>query len=177
MAESGEARKKARGRPQKRKPKAGFVKGNQPPLRWRRDDWEKEHEVVPVPPALRSSTGATGLASQHHTMRLLHLQKVFNMFNLSYKEHEKQEIACQNPVFQPDQEIRVGLGTKLSLRCQHCSYRSKTHQLYDTVDTPHKPGPKAVEANVHFQSALQETLVETKKQETCYYPLVFQFLH
>ena len=74
-------------------------------------------------------------------MRLLHKDRIVNMWNECIEEHAYNGINCNIPRFEVYKEVKKGICWSQSLKCTKCNYRSKQYKLYDEVPSSTR-GPK-----------------------------------
>lgn len=89
-------------------------------------------------------------------MRILHREKINDMYNESIAQHNaRDDWDCMTPQFELNKEVKWGLCWKQTLSCRKCNYVSRKFKLYDEVPSTNR-GPKQAKPNLGFQIGLQE---------------------
>lgn len=97
-------------------------------------------------------------------MRLLHKDRIVNMWNECIEEHAYNGINCNIPRFEVYKEVKKGICWSQSLKCTKCNYRSKQYKLYDEVPSSTR-GPKYARPNIGLQVGLQECPMSNTKAQ------------
>ncbi len=102
-----------------------------------------------------SSTGRSSnkVYSQRH---------VESLFNTEIKNHIKYKAECGGDLkFDVENEQQRGVSWRERLICTECDFKSKYHNLYDTIDS-NKRGSKTSAMNIQAQIGLMTTLISSK---------------
>ena len=113
------------------------------------------HVLRPKPKSTDETTSDYLKGDGKGEMRLIHMDKLMEMFNKSIQEH--MDLSCELPHFEVASETKKGLCWKMALKCNNCKYVSIQYKLYDEVISNGKRGPKFAKPNLGLQVGLQET--------------------
>jgi hypothetical protein len=121
------------------------------------------HVLRPQPGNEEGPTSSYLEGDGNGDMRLLHMDKLVEMFNTSITEHGCQpDATCPCPQFEVADEIKKGICWKMSVKCKCCKYTSVRYNLYEEVAS-NKRGPKYAKPNLGLQVGLQETPISKTK--------------
>ena len=96
--------------------------------------------------------------------RLVDMNRVVHLFNNAIQAHSKQS-KDHMPHFAWGSETKWGLGCKISLVCNLCTFQTEEKKMYAEVDTG-RPGRKAAESNIGLAVATQNTAIGPTKVQT-----------
>ena len=89
--------------------------------------------------------------------RIVHLEKVQEMYIDALKQHESVSPACDGSLrFDQDGEVQHGLAWQETLKCSKCQFRSEKCKLYKEIDTG-KRGKKAADINLSVHVGTSHT--------------------
>lgn len=113
------------------------------------------HVLRPKPKIAEDTTSEYLSGDGKGEMRLVHMDKLMEMFNKIIEEH--LDSSCERPHFEVAKETKKGVCWKMSLKCSYCRYVSIQYKLYEEVISHGKRGPKFAKPNLGLQVGLQET--------------------
>lgn len=91
---------------------------------------------------------------------IIHLGKMCDMFNTSFRNHQKKQkqLQCKGIelIWDTEESKQWGLSWKGALRCSNCRFRSGTHKLYEEVETGSPHGPKPAQTTYGVQVGLSK---------------------
>ena len=96
-------------------------------------------------------------------MRIVDQECMFTMWNTCMQEHRQaMGDKCPAPTFRRHQEMKKGLGWKLSVMCISCQWKSAMFKLYKEIPSSSR-GPKVAAPNMAFQAGLNDTTTGNTK--------------
>ena len=98
-----------------------------------------------------------------NTNRLVHTEKLKNLWNSAIEGHAIQSSKCQKPKFTEAREIKRGLAVSQSLKCVNCRYVTPLHKLYNEVKLTPGRGARSAVPNVALVVALGHTTIGNDK--------------
>lgn len=90
------------------------------------------------------------------TYRLVHLEKLSDMWNQSFRQHQNEKPNCEGFLYwDTRKEEQRGFVWRATLSCDQCSFISNKYKLYTEIPCK-KKGPKAAAINYGIQVGLTQ---------------------
>ena len=90
--------------------------------------------------------------------RVFHMQKIQELYKEAMTDHFPPLPCGGHLIWDMNGEQKWGFSWRERLKCSKCDYKSRTHHLYETVET-HKRGPKASTLNVGLAVGLSQSSI------------------